>query len=80
MRRPGQAGGIGSGPMDDAKLRGLVAASRTGVLATVDPDGTPQMSNIYFIADADGRLIRFSTTTVRRKEETSNDIPAPRST
>jgi PPOX class probable F420-dependent enzyme len=53
--------------MDDAKLRGLVAASRTGVLATVDPDGTPQMSNIYFIADADGRLIRFSTTTTRRK-------------
>lgn len=53
--------------MDDRLLRRLVASSRSGVLATVDADGTPQMSNIYYLADAGARLIRFSTTTDRRK-------------
>jgi PPOX class probable F420-dependent enzyme len=53
--------------MDDAELRRLVAASRSGVLATVDPDGAPEMSNIYYLADADARILRFSTTTIRRK-------------
>lgn len=53
--------------MTDNRLRELVATSRTGVLATVDPDGTPQMSNVYYLADTDVRVIRFSTTMLRRK-------------
>ena len=53
--------------MDDRRLRDLVASSRCGVLATVGPDGTPHMSNIYYLCDTDARLIRFSTTTDRRK-------------
>ncbi len=48
-------------------LRDLVSSARAGVLATVDPDGTPQMSNIYFLPDPGARLIRFSTTADRRK-------------
>jgi PPOX class probable F420-dependent enzyme len=45
----------------------LVASSRSGVLATDDSDGTPHMSNIYYLSDSGARLIRFSTTTSRRK-------------
>lgn len=45
----------------------MVASSRSGVLATVDADGTPQMSNIYYLFDADAGVVRFSTTSDRRK-------------
>ena len=45
----------------------IIDGSRNGVVATVDEDGTPQLSNIYFLVDRSARLIRFSTTTVRTK-------------
>jgi PPOX class probable F420-dependent enzyme len=45
----------------------IVADARNGILATISEDGTPQLSNIYYLSDPSTRLIRFSTTTVRIK-------------
>jgi PPOX class probable F420-dependent enzyme len=45
----------------------IIAAGRDGVVATTNEDGTPQLSNIYYLADPDAARIRFSTTTTRRK-------------
>jgi PPOX class probable F420-dependent enzyme len=45
----------------------IIAANRNGVLATIGADGTPQLSNIYYLSDPTRDLIRFSTTTVRAK-------------
>jgi PPOX class probable F420-dependent enzyme len=51
----------------------IVAGGRNGILATIEPDGTPQLSNIYYVADTDAergapaRVVRFSTTSVRTK-------------
>ncbi|MGO9857027.1 MAG: TIGR03618 family F420-dependent PPOX class oxidoreductase [Acidimicrobiales bacterium] len=45
----------------------IVSSERNGILATIDEDGLPQLSNIYFLSDASARLIRFSTTTDRVK-------------
>jgi PPOX class probable F420-dependent enzyme len=45
----------------------IVAGGRNGILATINPDGTPQLSNIYFLADVPDRVIRFSTTLDRIK-------------
>jgi PPOX class probable F420-dependent enzyme len=49
------------------ELWAIVAASRNGILATVDEDGTPQLSNIYYLCDRSTDTIRFSTTTLRTK-------------
>jgi PPOX class probable F420-dependent enzyme len=45
----------------------IVAGARNGILATVGPDGAPQLSNIYYVADVAARVVRFSTTSVRIK-------------
>jgi PPOX class probable F420-dependent enzyme len=45
----------------------IIAAGRDGIVATANEDGTPQLSNIYYLADPDAARIRFSTTTTRRK-------------
>jgi PPOX class probable F420-dependent enzyme len=45
----------------------IVSDQRQGILATINPDGTPQLSNIYYLADRKRQLIRLSTTTVRTK-------------
>jgi len=45
----------------------IIAGGRNGILGTVDADGSPQLSNIYYVADRDRRRIRFSTTTTRTK-------------
>jgi PPOX class probable F420-dependent enzyme len=45
----------------------IVAGARNGILATINADGTPQLSNIYFLADPGTSTVRFSTTSVRRK-------------
>jgi PPOX class probable F420-dependent enzyme len=45
----------------------IITASRNGILATVDPDGVPQLSNIYFLADPGAEQVRFSTTSDRVK-------------
>jgi PPOX class probable F420-dependent enzyme len=45
----------------------LICTERGGILATTNADGSPQLSNIYYVSSPEGREIRFSTTTVRRK-------------
>ena len=35
---------------------------RNGILATIGEDGTPQLSNIYYLSDPSTQLVRFSTT------------------
>ena len=45
----------------------IIAGGRNGILATVNEDGTPQLSNIYYLADTAASRIRFSTTTTRTK-------------
>ncbi len=54
----------------------IEGGGRDGIVATVNQDGTPQLSNIYFLADSSTRLIRFSTTTVRAKGQ--NLLRTPR--
>ena len=58
------------------RLWQIVSDSRNGILATVDADGTPQLSNIYYLSDAAARTIRFSTTSDRVKGR--NLLRAPR--
>ncbi|HXW33493.1 MAG TPA: TIGR03618 family F420-dependent PPOX class oxidoreductase [Acidimicrobiales bacterium] len=53
--------------MTTEELRAIIAGSRNGILATVGRDATPQLSNIYYLADPHVRFIRFSTTTTRTK-------------
>jgi PPOX class probable F420-dependent enzyme len=45
----------------------LIRTERGGILATTNDDGTPQLSNIYYVSSPEVREIRFSTTTVRKK-------------
>jgi PPOX class probable F420-dependent enzyme len=45
----------------------VISMSRAGVLATTNADGSPQLSNIYYLCSSEPREIRFSTTTVRTK-------------
>jgi PPOX class probable F420-dependent enzyme len=45
----------------------LIAEGRGGILATTNADGSPQLSNIYYICQGGLREIRFSTTTDRIK-------------
>jgi PPOX class probable F420-dependent enzyme len=56
----------------------LVADSRNGVLATINRDGAPQLSNIYYLSDTTAGIVRFSTTTVRTKGR--NLLRDPRAT
>ncbi len=49
------------------ELWAIIAAGRNGVLATIGRDGTPQLSNVYYLADPTRDLIRLSTTTTRAK-------------
>jgi PPOX class probable F420-dependent enzyme len=49
------------------ELWALVAGRRQGVLATVSSDSSPQLSNVLYVADADTRVVRISTTAGRAK-------------
>ncbi len=49
------------------ELWDLVTASRQGVLATVKADGSPQLSNVLYVADPATRVVRVSTTADRAK-------------
>lgn len=49
------------------RLWDIVRSSRNGILATNGEDGSPQMSNIYYLTSPSLQLVRFSTTTVRIK-------------
>ncbi|MGO8863047.1 MAG: PPOX class F420-dependent oxidoreductase [Acidimicrobiales bacterium] len=55
-----------TGPTAEELWR-LVVEGRDGVLATINGDGTPHLSNIYYLADQASRTIRISTTTDRAK-------------
>ena len=45
----------------------LVSQGRNGIVATINDDGTPQMTNVYYVSNPSDRTIRFSTTTDRAK-------------
>ncbi|NUP31194.1 MAG: TIGR03618 family F420-dependent PPOX class oxidoreductase [Streptomycetaceae bacterium] len=44
-----------------------MADRRQGVLATVGRDGTPHLSNVHYVCDAEARILRISTTAGRAK-------------
>jgi PPOX class probable F420-dependent enzyme len=52
---------------DDTALAQIIAATNQGVLATIKPDGYPQLSNILYLWDPDRRIARISTTARRLK-------------
>jgi PPOX class probable F420-dependent enzyme len=56
----------------------IVRSGRNGVLATVNRDGTPQLSNIYYLCDPRDEVIGFSTTSDRTKGR--NLLRDPRAT
>jgi PPOX class probable F420-dependent enzyme len=45
----------------------LVADRAQGVLATINKDGSPQLSNVLYVPDPTERLVRISTTADRIK-------------
>ncbi len=45
----------------------LVATRREAVLATIKSDGLPQLSNVLYLSEPDGRSVRISTTADRHK-------------
>jgi PPOX class probable F420-dependent enzyme len=45
----------------------ILTQSRNGVLATMGPDGTPQLSNVYYLVDRGAAVVRFSTISDRVK-------------
>ena len=53
----------------------ILTAGRQGVVATVNEDGTPQLSNIYYLADRETGWVRFSTTTARAKGRNLLRVP-----
>ena len=52
---------------DPGRLWQIIEDNRDGVLATIRANGTPHLSNVYYLADAASRTIRLSTTTDRVK-------------
>ncbi|MCK9931007.1 TIGR03618 family F420-dependent PPOX class oxidoreductase [Frankia sp. Mgl5] len=53
-------------PSQDA-LWEAVTSRNEGILATIGETGLPHLSNVYYVADAERRLVRVSTTGVRAK-------------
>jgi PPOX class probable F420-dependent enzyme len=51
----------------DRRMLSFVAANHRGVLATLKPDGRPQLSNLFYAYDAHDPLIRISVTADRAK-------------
>ena len=51
----------------DARMLGFVAGQNWGVLAAVQPDGRPHLSNVGYAYDADAQLFRISITESRAK-------------
>src|SRR5690349_9210571 len=52
---------------DDQALLDLVASTNEAALAIVKRDGYPQLSNIYYLWDAERRIATISTTADRVK-------------
>src|SRR5207245_8356565 len=63
--------------VDLDRARAFLAGNHRGILATIKPDGRPQLSNILYFLDDDGR-IKISVTQTRAK--THNLRRAPRAT
>jgi PPOX class probable F420-dependent enzyme len=57
-------------------LLDLIASNREAVLATVKPDGHPQLTNIFYVWDPGERVARISTTADRRKARNIERNPA----
>src|ERR1700753_54901 len=51
----------------ESELWDLIAAGREGVLAAVRRSGLPQLTNVLYLPDPDGRSVRISTTADRLK-------------
>jgi PPOX class probable F420-dependent enzyme len=62
--------------MTTEQLWQIIDGGRNGIVATIDQDGAPQLSNIYFVAQRSAGLIHFSTTTDRIKGQ--NLLRTPR--
>jgi PPOX class probable F420-dependent enzyme len=45
----------------------IISSEHNGILATTNVDGSPHLSNIYYLSEPADRVIRFSTTTDRVK-------------
>jgi PPOX class probable F420-dependent enzyme len=54
----------------------IIASSSQGVLATVKRDGHPQLSNIYYVWDAEARIARITTMATRLKARVLARNPA----
>jgi PPOX class probable F420-dependent enzyme len=54
----------------------IIESSSQGVLATVKRDGHPQLSNIYYVWDADARIARITTMATRLKARVLARNPA----
>jgi PPOX class probable F420-dependent enzyme len=51
----------------ETELWNLIASHREGLLATIKRSGLPQLSNVLYLAEPDGRTVRISTTADRLK-------------
>ena len=63
--------------MNEAQARDFIARTTRGVLATIKRDGRPQLSNVSYTLDDDGR-IKISVT--RDRAKTRNLLRDPRAT
>jgi PPOX class probable F420-dependent enzyme len=74
-------GRLASVPMQSAhdRLWSAIADGREGILSTVGADGTPHMTNVFYLADESStgdRVIRVSTTSLRAQGK--NVLARPR--
>jgi PPOX class probable F420-dependent enzyme len=51
----------------ETELWDLIASRREGLLATIKRGGLPQLSNVLYLPEPDGRTVRISTTADRLK-------------
>jgi PPOX class probable F420-dependent enzyme len=59
----------------DDRMLGFVAGQAWGVLAVVQPDGRPHLSNVGYSYDPENRLFRISVTDARAKTRYLWDDP-----
>ncbi|TFV80817.1 PPOX class F420-dependent oxidoreductase [Blastococcus sp. CT_GayMR20] len=59
----------------DDRLLGFVAEHHWGVLAAVQPDGRPHLSNVGYAYDRDADVVRISVTDGRAKTRYLRDDP-----
>jgi PPOX class probable F420-dependent enzyme len=52
---------------DESKLLDLIASTNRGILAGVNRDGYPHLTNVLYLWDAENRVARVSTTADRVK-------------